>query len=280
MKFKLVEMSWMEAEEAFKKSDTVILPTGTIHGHGPTPINIDASSAEWLADKVGEKTGILTLPCTYYGENEKQKYYPGSIAISEETLQRFYEDIFRSVRRNGARKVLVVNGHGGNRESIIRASRTARELGMIIAIVDWYSTARVTMAEDFPDLYITTGGKSYIVELAVALAIDGKEIADLREGEGYRGEWGNPYTVRQIFGEKIKTLQFNDFEFQGGPVIIPIQAWDIDLDGPPILGPDVVDNFYEQGKKLLDRLVDYLVDFAKEFEKVDISQALRSKDPE
>ncbi|TMI83398.1 MAG: hypothetical protein E6H04_03115 [Bacillati bacterium ANGP1] len=37
-KHRLHEMSWMEAQEAFKKSDTVIMPVGTLHAHGPTPI--------------------------------------------------------------------------------------------------------------------------------------------------------------------------------------------------------------------------------------------------
>jgi len=44
MKYRLWDMSWMEAEEAFKRSDTAILPVGTFHGHGPTPISIDSSS--------------------------------------------------------------------------------------------------------------------------------------------------------------------------------------------------------------------------------------------
>ncbi len=45
MKFRLWDMSWKEAEEAFKRSDTAILPVGTFHGHGPTPISIDSSCA-------------------------------------------------------------------------------------------------------------------------------------------------------------------------------------------------------------------------------------------
>ncbi|MCL4519580.1 MAG: creatininase family protein, partial [Thaumarchaeota archaeon] len=46
-------MSWKEAQETFKKSDTVIVPTGTLHAHGPTPIGIDATAAERLAKEVG-----------------------------------------------------------------------------------------------------------------------------------------------------------------------------------------------------------------------------------
>lgn len=282
MKYRLWDMSWKEAEEALKKSDTVILPTGSFHGHGPSPISIDTSSVEYLAEEVGKKTGLVTLPVIPFGENEKQKYYPGSIVISEETIEQFYLDIYRSLRRNGVRKVIVLNGHGGNRESLIRAGRKARDLGMITAITEWYVAVRTNLKEEFSDLIpepVPGGGNSYIVELAVALVLGGKEIADLRGAPGYKGEWGSPYTVKHVFGDKIKTLNFNNFVFEGCPVVIPMQAWDIDEEGPPVFGKEVVDNLYKRGQDVLKRLVEHLVGFAKEFEKVDITEALKSKDP-
>lgn len=276
MKYRLWDMSWKEAEEAFKRSDTVIMPMGTFHGHGPSPISIDTSSVEYFAEEVGKRTGLVTLPVIPFGENEKQKYYPGSIAIGEETLEQFYLDIYRSLRRNGVRKVIVMNGHGGNREALIRAGRKAKDFGMITAIVEWYRIHRSAFAEEYTDLF---GG---VGELAVSLVLGGKDIADLRGEPGYKGEWGpggrKPYTVRDIFGDKIQTLKFNDFDYKGGDIIIPVQAWDIDVEGPPVLGPEVVDHLYERAQGLLKLLVDYFVDFAKEFEKVDISKALESKD--
>ena len=81
MKHRLWDMSWREAEEAFKRSDTVILPVGTLHGHSPTPISIDSSSVEWLTEEVGRRTGLVILPLLTYGENDKQKYYPGARAL-------------------------------------------------------------------------------------------------------------------------------------------------------------------------------------------------------
>ncbi len=270
MKHRLSDMSWKEAEEAFARSDTVILPVGTLHGHGPTPISIDSSSVEWLAEEVGRRTGLVTLPLLPYGENDKQKYYPGSITISPDTLERFYVDVFRSLSRNGVRRVIVLNGHGGNREVLIRAGRAAREFGMITAIPEWWSLGRQLMPELFPEK------GAFIAELAVSLAIGGKEIADLR-GTGYKGEWGEKYTMRNVFGDEILPLGFNSFEYKGGGITIPVQAWDIDIEGPPVLGREVVDELYERGQKILRGLVDYLVDFAEHFKGVDITDALKSR---
>jgi len=270
MKHRLWDMSWKEAEEAFKECDTAILPVGTLHGHGPTPISIDSSSVEWLAEEVGKRTGIVTLPLLPYGENDKQRYYPGSISISPGTLEGFYLDILRSLSRNGVRKVIVLNGHGGNRETLIRAARAAREFGVLTAIPEWWSIVTQIMPELNPER------GSYITELAVSLAIGGKEIADLR-GTGYKGEWGDTYTMRSILGEEIKPTGFNSFEYRGARITIPVQAWDTDVEGPPVMGDEVVDELYERGRETMARLVDYLTDFAEHFRGVDISEALKSK---
>jgi len=271
MKFRLWDMSWMEAEEAFEKCDTAIIPVGTFHGHGPTPISIDSSSVAWLAEKVGERTGLVTLPLIPFGENDKQKFYPGSITIAPETLEWFYVDIFRSLSRNGVRRIIVLNGHGGNRETLIRAGRAAREFGVVVAIPEWWSIGK----EVLPELHPEKG--SFMQELAVSLFLGGKEIADLR-GTGYKGEWGERYTMRDVFGEGIKPVTFNKFEFKGGSITIPVQAWDLDEEGPPALGKEVVDELYERGKKIMEGLVEYLVEFAEAFQKADLSKALESRD--
>src|SRR5207302_7417560 len=89
-KHRLHEMSWMEAQEAFRKSDTVIMPVGTLHAHGPTPIGIDASSVEALADEVGRGTGPRPPPPLCNGGKEKMREYPASITIVRGPLEAFY----------------------------------------------------------------------------------------------------------------------------------------------------------------------------------------------
>jgi hypothetical protein len=266
-------MSWKEAEEAFQETDTVILPVGTLHGHGPTPISIDSSSVEKIALEVGEKTGIVTLPLIPYGENEKQKFYPGSIAINPTILEEFYFEVFKSLVRNGIKKVILFNGHGGNREVLIRAGGRARELGLIIAILEWWSLSRKLC----PELYPEKKG-SFMSELAVAVAIGGKEIADIRPGKGYKGEWGEKYTMKNLFGKEIAPQGFHNFEYKGGGVIIPIEAWDLDLEGPPILEKNILDDLKTRGEKTIDCVVNYSVDFVNTFKKIDVSQALNSHD--
>jgi len=265
-KFRLDKMSWVEAEEAFKKSDTAILPVGTLHGHGPTPIGIDARSAEALADRVGERTGMLVLPVLPYGEDDKMREYPGSIAVSQQTLTAFYTELCQSLHRNGVRKVIAINGHGGNREALTSAGRNVRELGMLVAILEWWNIEAKLMPDLFPE-------GTHISELALAIAIDGADIADVRPG-GYKGEWGKNPPLRHLFGDQIKPLGFNNFEFAGARIIVPVDSWDIDVASPPDLKRGALEEIRRRGERAMDRFVEYISAFAKEFEQIDVSKAL------
>ena len=265
-KYLLQNMSWMEAQEAFRRSDTVIMPVGTLHGHGPSPIGIDAISVDAIADRVGRQTGMLILPTLTYGEDDKMRDYPGSLAISQSTMEAFCTDICRSLHRNGTRKVIMLNGHGGNREPLTRAGRTVRDLGMLVAIVEWWNITKRLQPE------LCTDG-THIVELAVALAAGGTEIADLRGG-GYKGEWGTQPPLRKLFGEAIKPLGFNNFEFGGAPVIIPVDAWDIDIASPPEVSKSDLEALRRRGEQIIDRAAEHVIAFATEFQKVDVARAL------
>jgi hypothetical protein len=262
-KTRLWDMSWKEAKEAFELSDMVILPVGTLHGHGPTPISVDASSVQRLGEDLAARTGVMVLPVLTYGENEKQKFYPGSIAISPQTLEQVYLDIFASLARNHVRKVVVLNGHGGNREALLRAGRAAQAFGVLVAILEWWN---------MDDLSEKRG--SHIAELAVALAIGGKEIADIRPGEGYKGEWGDTYTMRHLLGEEIEPLGFDQFQSFGCKVLIPMDAWKLDLEGPPVLDPKISAELRELGLRALEQLVEKMTKFVSAFRAADTSAVL------
>lgn len=270
-KYRLQDMSWMEAEEAFKRSDTAIVPVGTLHGHGPTPIGIDARSVEKLADEVGKRTGLTILPLMAYGENDKMRDYPGSIAIGQHVMEDVYIDICRSLYRNGVRKVVFLNGHGGNHEVLVGAGRDVRPLGMLVAIVSWGSIERALNPALFSEGNFTSWAA--LSELAVAIAIDGADIIDLRAG-GYKGEWGSDPLVRKLFGEKIKPLGFNTFEYAGAQVTIPVDAWDIDVESPPEIERGAFDGLRRRGEETIERQAEYISAFVKEFQKIDVSKAL------
>jgi creatinine amidohydrolase len=270
-KYRLQDMSWMEAEEAFRRSDTAIVPVGTLHAHGPIPIGIDARSVDKLADEVGKRTGVMILPTVWYGENDKMKDYPGSITIGADTIEAVYTDICRSLHRNGIRRIIFLNGHGGNHEPLLRAGRTARELGLLVAILDWGTAEKTLMPHLFTEGNFTS--EFALAELAVAVAIDGTEIADLRGG-GYKGEWGANPVTKKVLGEAITPLGFSTFEYRGARLTIPIDAWEIDTEGPPDTAASELPDLRRRGEETIDRMVEYISAFVRDFQKIDLSKAL------
>lgn len=101
--------------------DTVIvLPLGSIEQHGPhLPVSTDltvasavASAAVPRARALGVDT--LLLPALSYTKSDEHAWSPGTIWLSWDTLMRTLVDIGRSVAKTPARRLLLLNAHGGN----------------------------------------------------------------------------------------------------------------------------------------------------------------------
>jgi hypothetical protein len=137
---------------------------------------------------------------------------------------------------------------------------------MMTAIVQWWDKTKV-----MTDIGPHTRYEEFI-ELSIATVVNGKENIDVGRS-GYKGEWGDPTKhINRIFGDKIIARGFNDFEYKGARITIPVDAWDVDIESPPGLKKEDLDKFYQQGQLILKRLVDYISQFVKDFEKVEVSK--------
>jgi creatinine amidohydrolase len=98
----------------------IVLPTGAIEHHGPhLPLATDyvtATSVSALAvDRaVAQGVDAWLLPGLSYTKSDEHHWAPGTVWLSWDTLMRTLVDIGRSVAMTPARKLLFVNGHGGN----------------------------------------------------------------------------------------------------------------------------------------------------------------------
>lgn len=134
-------MSYKDAEEYFKVYDLVLLPLGSIEQHGPAnPLGTDALIAKALAEEVSRRTGVLTLPLIPYGVSFHHMHFPGTITVSEEALESYVFEVIRSLAKWGVKKVLVINGHGGNLVTLQIISRRAlEELGVKVYVYQWWT---------------------------------------------------------------------------------------------------------------------------------------------
>jgi len=145
--YKLSEMTWGEAEKAIKEADFVVLPTGSIEQHSThLPLSVDSIRAEELTKLLAESSKDLrfvVLPTLYYGYSEHHIHFPGTITLGSDTYRRVIEDIGWSLKQHGAKHLLILNFHGGNKTPIqLAVNRLQREIGIETHFIHWTSFAR------------------------------------------------------------------------------------------------------------------------------------------
>jgi creatinine amidohydrolase len=112
------EMWRHEFEEAVKHDPVVMVPTGSIEQHGPhCPVDVDIADSFHIAVKTAsriEDFPVIVTPPVWFGFSHYHMGYPGTISIRAETYRNLMFDVCRSVFANGFKRILVLNGHGGN----------------------------------------------------------------------------------------------------------------------------------------------------------------------
>ncbi len=152
-KVSLHELSYEEARDYFSKKDLVILPVGSVEQHGPAnPLGTDMLIAEALAREVASRTGIISLPVVPFGISFHHMGFPGTVTVSEESLKGYVLDVIRSLSKWGVRKVLIVNGHGGNLPTLqLVARQSMDELGVRVYVYQWWTSSSGILEELFSE---------------------------------------------------------------------------------------------------------------------------------
>jgi creatinine amidohydrolase/Fe(II)-dependent formamide hydrolase-like protein/7-cyano-7-deazaguanine synthase in queuosine biosynthesis len=141
------ELTWPEARERFRQVDIALLPVGAIEQHGPhLPLDTDAFDADYLAQRVAEACSDpkpLVLPNIPYGVSYHHTDFQGTVSIANDTLARLVYDIGMSVAHNGIKKLVVINGHGGNSPALNHAAQMINRDAHIFVCVDTGETSDV-----------------------------------------------------------------------------------------------------------------------------------------
>ena len=135
-------MSWQEVADYLEHDDRVILPLGAVEEHGRhLGLGTDFIEAEAIALGAGEATGVAVAPTLNYGQSLAQMGFPGTISLQPTTLISVIADLFTALFRHGFRRVLVVNGHGGNAAAISSATQmVGYDLpGLRVRIFQWWT---------------------------------------------------------------------------------------------------------------------------------------------
>lgn len=140
---RIVEMNWMQVEEYLRHDDRAILPLGSVEQHGYLSLAVDAILAERVAVEAAEPLGVPVFPAQPYGLTPYFRSFPGSITLRMETYVRLVREILDSLAEVGFRRILVVNGHGGNGPvSGLIAEWIADHPGLRVKFHNWYNAPK------------------------------------------------------------------------------------------------------------------------------------------
>jgi creatinine amidohydrolase len=145
------DLNWMDIEKYLKGDDRVILPLGACEQHGYLSLQTDIQIPEAFAHAAAQQTGVLVAPSVNFGISPYFLDYPGTISLRLSTMVSVVEDVVRSLHRQGFRRFLMLNGHGGNSPVQHRIQEIANELTDLQ--VAWFSWWRSVGVQDISKKY-------------------------------------------------------------------------------------------------------------------------------
>lgn len=111
---KISAAHWMMVEDLLKSEDRAVVPIGSVEQHAYLSLAVDAILAENVAVEAAEPLGVPVFPVIPYGHTPGFMAYPGTVTLRLDTLIALVRDVLDSLHAHGFRRMVIVNGHGGN----------------------------------------------------------------------------------------------------------------------------------------------------------------------
>ncbi|MGQ9832936.1 MAG: creatininase family protein [Candidatus Villigracilaceae bacterium] len=141
---RLEDLNWMDVETYLKSEDRLMLVLGACEQHAYLSLLTDIKIPLALADAASQQTGVLVAPPLNFGISPYFLAYPGTFSLRVATLVAVVEDVLYSAYGQGFRRILILNGHGGN--APVRAHLNEiinRYPGLKLSWYDWWTSHSV-----------------------------------------------------------------------------------------------------------------------------------------
>ena len=255
--------TWPELEERLKTTKTVLFPVGSVEQHGHhLGVGADYIQADAIAHRVGEKCDALVLPTLCIGVSGHHKEFTGTLTLSTETYTQVIYEILESLARYGVKRVVFMNGHGGNNTGLTLAAKHARnDFGMLCAICTWWDILHNEKVLGHPaeqhagyaETSFTLASKPEAVRMGLASCMETKQL-----------------------DPDIQFLRAGIAKYKNGIVRIPLQVADVtDVGSMTEAHPDDYPSVYdysevtqEFAEALMQKVVNWMCSFMKDFDEM------------
>jgi creatinine amidohydrolase len=258
---RLGDMSWTDVRDEIAKDPVpiVLVPIGVVEQHGPhLPLNEDSMVAEWVAERISERTGALVAPVLNYGYSPTFRGYPGTINLRSETLTAITYDILSELARHGLRRIVLVNNNGGNVGPCMAAAyEVRRDYGIVVGQVYPWSLGYAMMRDQYadPDKVYGHGGEPEHSAMKVMFPELVQPVSDETiAAAGFKsyGDWkAGGYQGAVVPGQSVQGTMF----------------WDTSEVNPTGASGDLTVASKEIGEVWVERIVGFGAAFVEEFDK-------------
>ena len=140
---RIADMNWFQVESYLQTDDRCIVPLGSTEQHAYLSLSVDSLLAERVSLDAAEPLGIPVFPVLHYGVAPYFRAYPGTITLRVQTYIQIIRDILDSLRDTGFKRILIVNGHGGNRPAGALAQEWAMEQADVkVKFHNWWNAPK------------------------------------------------------------------------------------------------------------------------------------------
>ena len=140
------DVGWPDLEEFLRTDDRAIVPVGSCEQHGRhLSFATDYLIPTEIARRVSVRTRVPVTPPLCFGMSIHHMDFPGTITLSPDTFTAAVRDIVESLHRHGFRRLLILNGHGGNIAPLASAAATVldRHRDLRIKVGHWWQDPKV-----------------------------------------------------------------------------------------------------------------------------------------
>jgi len=140
---RISDMNWMMVEEYLTRDDRCVLPLGSTEQHAYLSLSVDSILAERTSVEAAESLGVPVFPVVAYGITPYFRAFPGSITLRVDTYLRVVREILDALTEQGFKRILIVNGHGGNTPAQSLAGEwMADHAGLRIKFHNWWNAPK------------------------------------------------------------------------------------------------------------------------------------------
>jgi creatinine amidohydrolase/Fe(II)-dependent formamide hydrolase-like protein len=247
-KFLIAEMTPAEITASLKETDTVVIPIGTVEQHGPhLPVSTDTFIPIRVAELVAEKTNVLVAPPVFYGDSLSMMSMAGVFTITPETLASLLLDLCKSFSKQGFKRIVFINGHGGNTQVLSFVGQRARiETGAQIVRINWWIIAseEITRICESGVVHADEGETSMMLACRPDLVDMNKAVKDSLQEK----------LTQELTGKKPGNMP---------QIYAPFPTWS----KTGVIG-DATKASKEKGEKILKAVVNNIVDFLSRMDRL------------